>query len=161
MRVLPISPERAESFLALTARQVGTGGGLLIGVDLEKSRRVLDAAYNDSLGVTAEFNLNLLRRMNRELGADFDLNAFHHRAFYDEDEERIEIRLVALRAVEACLASIDLPVQFAAGEELHTEISCKFRRETVARDFGAAGMVLEDWYTDEANDFALALGRGR
>jgi L-histidine N-alpha-methyltransferase len=131
----------------------------LLGVDLVKSRERLHAAYNDARGVTAEFNKNVLRVLNRELDGDIDPRAFEHRAFYDPQLERIEMRLVALRHVEARLAKLDLALVFEPGEELHTEISCKFRREVVAESFKGAGLVLERWLTDEPGDFALALGR--
>jgi L-histidine N-alpha-methyltransferase len=131
----------------------------LLGVDLVKSEARLHAAYNDARGVTAEFNRNVLRVLNRELEGDLDPEAFAHRAFYDPLRERIEMRLVALQRVEARLARIDLALGFEPGEELHTEISCKFRREVVAACFEGAGLVLERWMTDEPGDFALALGR--
>ncbi len=131
----------------------------LLGVDLVKSQPRLHAAYNDARGVTAEFNKNVLLVLNRELDGDLDPAAFAHRAFYDPLQERIEMRLVALQRVEARLARLGLALEFDLGEELHTEISCKFRRETVAEGFKGAGLVLERWITDEPGDFALALGR--
>ena len=131
----------------------------LLGVDLVKPHARLFAAYNDERGVTAQFNKNVLHVLNRELGGDLDPEAFAHRAFYDPRLERIEMRLVALRRIEARLARLQLELVFEPGEELHTEISCKFRREVVAECFKGAGLVLERWITDEAADFALALGR--
>ena len=131
----------------------------LLGVDLVKAPARLHAAYNDARGVTAEFNRNVLRVLNRELGGDLDPQAFAHRAFYDARLARIEMRLVALQRIEARLAALELELAFEPGEELHTEISCKFRRETVAEDFRGAGLVVERWYTDERGDFALALGK--
>src|SRR5262249_123441 len=127
----------------------------LLGVDLVKSRERLHAAYNDARGVTAEFNRNVLRVLDRELDGDLDPAAFAHRAFYDPRHERLEMRLVALQRIEARLAKLDLALHFEAAEELHTEISCKFRREGVADAFRGAGLVLERWITDEAGDFAL------
>ena len=131
----------------------------LLGVDLVKPHARLHAAYNDARGVTAEFNKNVLLVLNRELGGDLDPGAFAHRAFYDPLQERVEMRLVALQRVEARLARLGLELEFDPGEELHTEISCKFRREVVAECFKRAGLVLERWVTDEPGDFALALGR--
>jgi len=131
----------------------------LLGVDLVKAHARLHAAYNDARGVTAEFNKNVLRVLNRELGGDIAPRAFAHRAFYDLLLERIEMRLVALQRSQARLARLDLELEFEPGEELHTEISCKFRREVVAECFKGAGLVLERWITDEPGDFALALGR--
>lgn len=131
----------------------------LLGVDLEKSPARLHAAYNDARGVTGDFNKNVLTVLDRELGGDLDPADFAHRAFYDPHLARIEMRLVALRRVEARLAQLELELVFEPGEELHTEISCKFRREVVAECFRGAGLVLERWITDEPGDFALALGR--
>jgi L-histidine N-alpha-methyltransferase len=131
----------------------------LLGVDLVKPPTRLHAAYNDARGVTAEFNKNVLLVLDRELGGDLDPAAFAHRAFYDPLRERIEMRLVALQRVEARLARLALALEFEPGEELHTEISCKFRREVVAECFQGAGLVLERWMTDEPGDFALALAR--
>ncbi len=131
----------------------------LLGVDLIKSPARLRAAYNDARGVTAAFNKNVLVVLARELGGDLDPEAFAHRAFYDPTRARIEMRLVALQRVEARLAKLDLELAFDPGEELHTEISCKFQRESVAEAFRGAGLVLERWITDEPGDFALALGR--
>jgi L-histidine N-alpha-methyltransferase len=131
----------------------------LLGVDLVKPHARLHAAYNDEAGVTEQFNKNVLCVVNRALGGNLDPGAFAHRAFYDPKLERIEMRLVALRRVEARLAALELEVTFDPLEELHTEISCKFRREVVATCFAEAGLVLERWLTDEPGDFALALGR--
>lgn len=131
----------------------------LLGVDLVKRSDRLEAAYNDARGVTAEFNKNVLVVLNRELGGDLDPEGFAHRAFYDARKARIEMRLVALRPMRARLRALDMDLSFELGEELHTEISCKFRRETVAEDFRGAGLQLERWFTDPAGDFALALGR--
>lgn len=131
----------------------------LLGVDLVKARERLHAAYNDSRGVTARFNRNILVVLNRELGGNLRPETFAHRAFYDAQAKRIEMRLVALQRIEARLAGLDLELAFESGEELHTEISCKFQRETIAEAFRDAGLVLERWITDEPGDFALALGR--
>jgi len=131
----------------------------LLGVDLEKTPARLHAAYNDARGVTADFNKNVIAVLARELSGEIDPEAFAHRAFYDPVRARIEMRLVALQRIEAHLARLDLALEFDPGEELHTEISCKFRREVVAECFRGAGLVLERWLTDEPGDFALALGR--
>jgi len=152
-------PAERAPFLASVRAMLAPRDRFLLGIDLVKAPARLHAAYNDSRGVTADFNKNLLAVLNRELEGDLPLEAFAHRAFYDRDLERIEMRLVALRPVSAHLARLDLAVEFETGEELHTEISCKFRRETVAEDFRGAGLVLERWITDAAGDFALALGK--
>lgn len=114
----------ALAFLTQIARQVGSGGGLLIGVDLKKNPAILHAAYNDSKGVTAQFNLNLLRRINRELDADFDLDAFAHYAFYEPVDGRIEMHLVSQK--EQTVRVSDHNFTFANGETLLTEYSYKY-----------------------------------
>ena len=118
------APEEAAGFLGNVRELVGPGGGLLVGVDLKKPAARLNAAYNDKDGVTAAFNLNLLRRINRELGADFDLAAFRHQAFYNEPLGRIEMHLLSLRDQQVTLGG--RAIRFAAGETIHTENSCKY-----------------------------------
>jgi L-histidine N-alpha-methyltransferase len=154
-----LGAEERVPFLRSVRGMLAGQDRLLVGVDLVKSPARLHAAYNDARGVTAEFNRNVLLVLNRELDGDLDPQAFAHRAFYDPNLARIEMRLVALSRVEARLARLGLELVFDAGEELHTEISCKFRREVVAECFRGAGLVLERWITDERGDFALALGR--
>ena len=118
------TPDDAADFLGNVRELVGPGGGLLVGVDLKKAPARLNAAYNDARGVTAEFNLNLLRRINRELGADFDLAAFRHQAFYNEPLGRIEMHLLSLTAQEVTIRG--RAIRFSAGETIHTENSCKY-----------------------------------
>ncbi|MGZ4244884.1 MAG: L-histidine N(alpha)-methyltransferase [Solirubrobacteraceae bacterium] len=132
---------------------------LLLGTDLVKDPRVIEAAYNDSAGVTAEFNRNLLHVLNRELDADFLPDAFEHVAFYDRRNEWVEMRLRATRACSVLIAGLDLRVDFAAGEELRTEISAKFTRAHVEADLEAAGLELERWFTDDEELFAVTLAR--
>ncbi len=146
-------------FLRNVRAMLAEGDRFLLGVDLVKSPERLHAAYNDSRGVTAEFNKNVLHVLDRELGGDLPVDRFEHRAFYDPRRERIEMRLVARGEIRARLEAIDLDVSFTDGEELHTEISCKFRREAVEREFRAAGLTPERWMTDAPGDFALALAR--
>ena len=129
----------------------------LLGVDLRKDRRVLAAAYNDSQGVTADFNLNMLRVLNRRLGSDFDLSAFEHRAFYNRTAHRIEMHLVSRRDQVVTVPGIG-EVDFAEGETIRTEISCKYDRQSVLDLFTDAGLRLEAWRTDPDTYFALALG---
>jgi L-histidine N-alpha-methyltransferase len=154
-----LEPEERVPFLRTVHAMLEGQDRFLLGVDLVKAPERLHAAYNDRRGITAEFNKNVLRVLDRELDGDLEPEAFAHRAFYDARAERIEMRLVALERVEARLARLDLALRFEPGEELHTEISCKFRRESVADAFRGAGLVLERWITDEPGDFALALGR--
>jgi L-histidine N-alpha-methyltransferase len=134
---------------------------LMLGTDLVKDPRVIEAAYNDSAGVTAEFNRNLLRVVNRELDADFIPEAFEHVAFYDRRNEWVEMRLRAIRACSVLIGALDLRVEFAAGEELRTEISAKFTRERVEADLEASGMELDRWFTDDAALFGVSLARPR
>jgi L-histidine Nalpha-methyltransferase len=132
---------------------------LLLGADLVKDPAVIEAAYDDPEGITAEFNRNLLHVLNRELDADFTPESFDHVAFFDRRHEWIEMRLRARRPCTVLIADLDLRVEFAAGEELRTEISAKFTRSRIEADFEAAGLVLERWYTDAEELFALSLGR--
>ena len=118
------TPADAAGFLGSVRGLVGPGGGLLVGVDLKKSPARLNAAYNDKDGVTAAFNLNLLRRINRELGADFDLTAFRHHAFYNEPLGRVEMHLVSLKEQRVTIRGRSIP--FSGGETIHTENSCKY-----------------------------------
>jgi L-histidine Nalpha-methyltransferase len=129
----------------------------LLGVDLDKDPRTLLAAYDDAAGVTAEFNLNLLRVLNRELGADFDLDGFAHEARYDGGEQRIEMHLRSLRRQTVTVPGAGAVVEFEPDERMSTEISSKFTRSTTEANLGAAGMRLHAWFTDEAERFALAL----
>ncbi len=130
---------------------------LLLGTDLVKDTRVLEAAYNDTAGVTAEFNRNLLRVLNRELGADFELDAFEHVAFFDTEREWIEMRLRSKRRQSVSIPAVGLTVDFAAREELRTEISAKFTPERLAGDLEAAGLELKHVLSDDRGLFALSL----
>jgi len=138
---------------------LGPHDALLLGTDLVKDPAVLEAAYDDAAGVTAQFNRNLLRVLNRELGADFDVEAFEHVAFYDSEREWIELRLRAARACTVTLGDLHLEVDFAAGEEIRTEISAKFTPERLKRDYAAAGLELAALFTDAGERFALSLAR--
>ena len=146
-------PPAAERFLRRVGEMLGSGGHLLIGVDLRKDPAVLHAAYNDTQGVTAAFNLNLLRRINRELGADFDLGAFRHWAFFDDDRSRIEMHLVSERAQRVRVA--EQVFVFESGETIHTENSYKYDVagfQTLAR---AAGFKLLKVWCDENHWFSV------
>ena len=134
------------------------GDRFLMGADLKKDRTVLEAAYNDGQGITAEFNLNVLRVLNRELGADFDIDSFRHRATYNEAAGRIEMYLES-----SVQQTVTIPgwrqVQFAAGESIRTEVSTKYDEAAVCSLFTSAGLTLEVWQTDERGWYALAVGR--
>jgi len=133
------------------------GDHFLLGVDLRKDVHVIEAAYNDAAGVTAEFNRNVLRVLNRELGADFDERDFAHRAIYNREAHRIEMHLVARRALDAHIPRIGT-VPFRAGESIRTEISCKYDRASVRRLFHDAGLSLDEWIANEEPAYALAIG---
>jgi L-histidine N-alpha-methyltransferase len=150
-------PDERARFLDQVVGGLAPGDAFLLGTDLVKDIGRLEAAYDDKKGVTAEFNRNVLRVMNRELGADFDLDAFEHVAFFDTVNEWIEMRLRSTVAQTVTVPVLDLTVDFAAGEELHTEISAKFRREGVEAELAAAGLKLAHWWTDRHGDFALSL----
>ncbi|MCB1020802.1 MAG: L-histidine N(alpha)-methyltransferase [Bryobacterales bacterium] len=147
------SAAEAELFLRSMARMVGKGGAMLLGADLVKDPAVLDAAYNDEAGLTAEFNLNLLRRLNRETGAGFDLSAFRHKAFYDAAKGRIEMHLVSL--VDQTVDVAGHPIRFRAGETIHTESSHKFTLEGVRALASRCGFEPVDVWTDPAGYFSL------
>ncbi|MFP5318437.1 MAG: L-histidine N(alpha)-methyltransferase [Acidimicrobiia bacterium] len=149
-------PARAE-FLAGLAEAMDSGDSFLLGTDLVKSPTRLVAAYDDGEGVTADFNRNVLRVVNRELQADFRPRRFGHVARFDEEAEWVEMRLRSEGDQEVDVKSLDLGVEFADGEEMRTEISAKFRRDAVEDELAAAGLALARWWTDEAGDFALSL----
>ncbi len=150
-------PPAAVDFLAAVAGLVGPGGFLLIGVDLKKDRTLLDAAYNDAAGITAAFNRNLLARINRELGADFDLAAWGHRAFYNEDLGRIEMHLVSGRPQTVRVAGEAF--SFTAGESIHTESSYKYAVDELQQLATRAGFRPEAAWTDGAGLFSVHLLR--
>jgi len=150
-------PGSRRRFLREIARLLGPEDHLLMGTDLVKDPRVLEAAYDDSQGVTAEFNRNVLRVLNRELRADFDPEDFDHVAIFDTHHEWIEMRLRARRELSACVGDLDLSVHFDEGEELRTEISAKFTPQRVEGDLAAAGLALTEWMTDPDGLFALSL----
>jgi L-histidine Nalpha-methyltransferase len=153
------TPGTRRRFLRRLAALLGPDDHLLLGTDLVKDVDVLEAAYDDSAGVTAEFNRNLLHVLNRELGADFALDLFEHVAFFDPEREWIEMRLRARRACRVRFAALDLEISFRRGEELRTEISAKFTRRRLEADYAAAGLQLAHWYTDPDALFALSLAQ--
>ena len=152
-------PGSRRRFLRAIAGLLQDGDHLLMGTDLVKDPEVLEAAYDDAEGVTAEFNRNVLRVVNRELGADFDPEQFEHVARFDPEQEWIEMRLRARRAQLTHVRALDLPVRFRAGEELRTEISAKFTPKRLSADLSAAGLELVRWLTDPEELFALTLSR--
>ena len=147
---------RAE-FLAALADNLEPGDGLLLGTDLVKDVDRIVHAYDDSAGVTAQFNKNVLAVVNRELDAHFDLDAFDHVARWNAGEERIEMWLRASTPQRVRVGGLDMTVDFAAGEEMLTEVSCKFRGDAVADELAAVGLRRTNWWTDQAGDFGLSL----
>jgi L-histidine N-alpha-methyltransferase len=154
-------PGTRRGLLRKIGAVLGPEDRLLLGTDLVKDPLELEAAYDDRGGITAEFNRNVLHVINRELDADFSPEQFDHIAFFDRKHEWIEMRLRARRPCTVLIADLALRVDFAAGEELRTEISAKFTRARLESDFRAAGLVLEHWFTDSDQRFALSLARRR
>lgn len=146
-------PPEANALLRRVARLVGHGSGLLLGIDLRKNVAVLEAAYNDAAGVTAAFNRNLLARINRELGADFDPVAFKHVAFYNRERSRIEMHLVSAIAQRVRIGKAVF--DFRAGESIHTENSYKYDIAEFADRAAACGLRLDETWTDARDYFAV------
>jgi L-histidine Nalpha-methyltransferase len=156
---LPPAP-RAQ-FLTDLAATLAPGDALLLGTDLVKDADRLVAAYDDAAGVTAAFNRNVLRVLNRELAADFVPDAFDHVARFDPDAEWIEMRLRSTRAQTVDIGALAMTVPFDDGEEVRTEISAKFRRTGVEDELAGAGLEPAAWWTDPAGDFAVSLSFAR
>ena len=154
-------PGTRRVLLRNIAALLGPDDRLLLGTDLVKEPAIIEAAYDDAEGVTAEFNRNVLHVINRELDADFAPDAFEHIAFFDRRHEWVEMRLRATRPCSVLIGDLDLRIEFAAGEEVRTEISAKFTRARLEADYRAAGLALERWYTDPDELFALSLARRR
>ncbi|MFC9343003.1 L-histidine N(alpha)-methyltransferase [Streptomyces sp. NPDC057020] len=154
-------PGERRTFLRSVRAMLSPGDALLLGTDLVKDEATLVAAYDDSSGVTAAFNKNVLAVIDRELGADFDPDAFDHVAVWDREREWIEMRLRARRALTVKIPELDLVVPFAAGEEMRTEVSAKFRQAGVRAELAEADLDLDRWWTDSEGRFALSLATAR
>ena len=154
-----LEPQARSAFLAQVGAAIRPGDTFLLGTDLVKDTGRLLRAYDDAAGVTAEFNRNILLVVNRELGADFAVDEFQHVALWDAAHEWIEMRLRSVREQQVTIRDLDLTVCFAAGEELRTEISAKFRRENIEAELAAAGMRMVRFWTDADGDFGLTLAR--
>jgi L-histidine N-alpha-methyltransferase len=154
-----LRPDEAVAFLRGIAAPMAPGDFFLLGVDLVKETAVIEAAYNDAAGLTAEFNRNTLRVVNRLAGGDFAPERFAHRAFFDPENRWIEMRLVARGAQRVRLAKIELSLDLDDGEEILTEISCKYERPRVEGMLAEGGFALDRWFTDDKRLFGLALAR--
>ncbi|WP_426566459.1 L-histidine N(alpha)-methyltransferase [Angustibacter sp. McL0619] len=152
-----LEPRPRAQFLTAIAAGLRPGDAFLLGTDLVKEPGRLVAAYDDAAGVTAQFNKNVLRVVNRELAADFDLDGFEHVARWDERDEWMEMLLRSVRAQTVRVGALDLQVEFAAGELMRTEVSAKFRQSGVRRELAAAGLETQAWWTDPRGDFAVSL----
>ena len=152
-----MSEEESASFLGHISRHLKPGDSLLIGFDMVKDREVLEAAYNDSGGVTSEFNKNVLNVMNNQLKADFDPSDFDHLAFFNEADARIEMHLQAKRTCSVNVESLGMEIEFREGETIHTENSRKFTREDIERLAHQAGLHIRDWFADPDGWFSLVL----
>ncbi|MGP0090937.1 MAG: L-histidine N(alpha)-methyltransferase [Xanthobacteraceae bacterium] len=146
-------PHEAHAFLRHAARILGPAGVLIVGVDLQKKAGILNAAYNDAAGVTGQFNLNLLARINRELGGDFDLTAFEHHAFYNSERQRIEMHLASVERQQVKVAGET--IHFRCGETIHTENSYKYTRESFGALARGAGWVPVMVWTDADGYFSV------
>jgi L-histidine N-alpha-methyltransferase len=150
-------PEEALRFLRALRLVLREGDALLLGADLKKDRRILEAAYNDALGVTAAFNLNVLARINRELGGDFDLRSFQHHAFYNEAVGRVEIYIESLRQQTVTISQLDMEVQFGAGEQIHTENSYKYALSDITGLASETGFSRAHTWVDREQQFSSNL----
>jgi len=155
------TPAATAAFLAKVRRELAGGDHFLLGVDMVKPTAIIEAAYNDSQGLTAEFNRNILRVINHHLDADFDPERFTHVAFFNHAQSQIEMHLQACEAHHVTIRGLRERIAFAAGETIHTEISRKFTREAVEAMLGTAGFEMVRWYTPANNYFGLALARAQ
>jgi L-histidine N-alpha-methyltransferase len=153
------APHQRASFLRRIANLLGPEDRFLLGTDLVKDREAVESAYNDSAGVTAEFNKNVLTVLNRELGANFDVDAFEHVARWDPENLWVDIRLRSLDNQVVNVSALDMLVPFGAGEEMRTEISTKFLRTGLEGIYEEAGLELTDWWADPDDLYALSLAR--
>jgi dimethylhistidine N-methyltransferase len=150
-------PEEAQTFLRAMRRVLNVGDALLLGADLRKQAGILEDAYDDSLGVTSAFNLNLLARINRELEADFNLRAFHHKAVYNEELGRVEVYIQSNAAQTVMIRRLDLEIHFAEGERIHTENSYKYDLEGLSLLANATGYTRARTWLDEREQFSSNL----
>jgi L-histidine Nalpha-methyltransferase len=150
-------PDRAH-FLSMLRGICGPRDAVLIGVDLVKDPSHFTGAYDDATGVNGAFNRNMLAVLNRELGADFDLETFNHEALWNPEQEWVEMHLRSDRTQTVKVTELDLAVDFSVGESILTEVSAKFRRSRMEAELAAAGFALRHWWTDRAERYSLSLG---
>ena len=154
-----LDPQPRREFLLQLRQQLASGDRLLLGLDLVKDPLVLEAAYNDTLGITAEFNRNILRVVNRSVRSDFRPEAFQHYAYYNQQAGRIEMHLTPATLQTVDLRDLGLTISIASDETIWTESSYKFTSESTEAMLEEAGLCLQEWYTDSDRMFALALAR--
>ncbi len=154
-----LEPAPRAAFLAQVGAALRPGDTFLLGTDLVKDPQRLQRAYDDAAGVTADFNRNVLRVVNRELDANFAVDEFQHVAVWDAASEWIEMRLRSVAEQQVTIRDLDLTVSFAAGEEMRTEISAKFRRDKIEAELAAAGLKTLQFWTDSGGDFGLTLAQ--
>jgi dimethylhistidine N-methyltransferase len=152
-----LTRDEAAAFLRSVRGDMSPHDRVLLGIDLRKAPHELEAAYDDAAGVTSRFSLNLLHRLNRELGANFDVDAFRHSAVYHEDEGRVHIELVSQRAQRVRIRALDMEVEFAANEGIHTENAFKYSFEEIEKLAAAAGLRIDRGWTDPEERFSLTL----
>ncbi|MFL5603568.1 MAG: L-histidine N(alpha)-methyltransferase [Gemmatimonadaceae bacterium] len=152
------SREQAIQLLSHMSRSMGPTDRFLLGADLIKDAEIINRAYNDSKGVTAAFNLNVLNRLNRELNANFPIDGFDHRAFYNSEQHRVEMHLIARRPVKVVIPEIG-EISFEKGESIRTELSYKYDRPMLEDILSASGLAIEQWMPADDGSFVLALAR--
>ncbi|MFL5469513.1 MAG: L-histidine N(alpha)-methyltransferase [Gemmatimonadaceae bacterium] len=152
------SREQAIQLLSHMSRSMGPTDRFLLGADLIKDPEIINRAYNDSKGVTAAFNLNVLNRLNRELNANFPIDGFDHRAFYNSEQHRVEMHLIARRPVKVVIPEIG-EISFEKGESIRTELSYKYDRPMLEDILSASGLAIEQWMPADDGSFVLALAR--
>ncbi len=154
-----LHPDQVPGFLTMVAEVMAPGDRFLLGIDLVKDRQILERAYNDPTGKTAQFNKNILSVINSRFGADFDLDKYEHRAFYDPEFQWIEMRLRSVESHKVRIPAADLILNMKAGQDLRTELSCKYTRRSLEDRARGTGLTIEEWVTDPHALFALALLR--
>jgi dimethylhistidine N-methyltransferase len=152
-----LNPQECDVFLSEIVAALQVGEYFLLGIDLQKPKPILEAAYNDAQGITAAFNLNVLEHLNRRFGGNFDLQQFTHWAFYNESEHQIEMHLKSRRSQTVELAAVQLQIDFAPGETIRTEISRKFHLDVMQQQLKAKGLVPQKIWTDQKRWFGLLL----